>query len=61
MEPATVAQIGSDDSLVRQAFFWSVPGAKLFGNHPDLADAAKLAELLRSALQIQPSIIFAFL
>ena len=61
MEASTIAKIGSDDSLVRQEFFWSVPGSKLFGNHADLKDDDKLRALLCDALEQQPSIVFAFL
>ena len=33
---------------MRQAFFWSAPGSKLFGNHPDTKDPAKLRALLQA-------------
>lgn len=44
-----------------QAFFWSVPGSKLFGNHPDLHEPSKLSALLADAFRVQPSIVYAFL
>jgi len=56
-----VARIATEDELVRQRFFWSAPGMKLFGGHSDLQDPAKLAKLVMSALQQQPSIMTAFL
>lgn len=31
-----VVRIGEEDQLVRQPFFWSSAGMKLFGGHPDL-------------------------
>jgi len=56
-----VTQIEMDDNLVRQTFFWSAPGMKLFGGHPDLQDADKLRGTLSEALAQQPSILVAFL
>eukprot|EP00966_Prymnesium_polylepis_P041039 952442-Prymnesium_polylepis.1 len=56
-----VARIATEDELVRQRFFWSAPGMKLFGGHPDLNNPRKLAELIAEALQQQPSIVVAFL
>jgi hypothetical protein len=31
-----VRRIHEEDALVRQPFFWSAAGMKLFGDHPDL-------------------------
>ena len=54
---ATVARVETDEKLVRQAFFWSAPGSKLFGNHPDCKDPLKLRALLADAIAQQPSIV----
>lgn len=61
MEQATVRRIGDDDELVRQVFFWSAPGMKLFGGHADLREPVKLKALLEAALEQQPTIVVAFL
>ena len=61
IDAETVARIGSDDDVVRQPFFWSPAGMKLFGNHADTKDPAKLAKLLETALAGQPAILIAFL
>ena len=60
-EAQLVKRIETDDELVRQPFFWSAPGMKLFGRHPDLADPVKLKALLEDALAQQPIIVASFL
>ena len=44
-----------------QRFFWSAPGIKLFGDHPDLLIESRLTALLADAIQQQPAILSAFL
>ena len=61
MDDTVVERIRNDDELVSQTFFWSGPGMKLFGEHPDLHDEAKLTSLLRDAINQQPAILLAFL
>ena len=56
-----IDRIASDDGLVRQPFFWSAPGMKLFGGHPDLKDPRKLRVIIDEAIAQQPSILVAFL
>ena len=41
---------------MRQPFFWSDPGMKLFGGHADLKDPRKLRLIIDDALAQQPSI-----
>ena len=61
MDSLVVERIASDDRLVAQRFFWSAPGIKLFGDHPDLQDEETLTALLSDALKQQPAILSAFL
>jgi hypothetical protein len=61
MDAATVQRISEDDRLVAQRFFWSAPGLKLFGDHPDLQDEGKLTALLTDAVRQQPAILSAFM
>ena len=61
MDGALAERIRTDDDLVRQPFFWSAPGMKLFGNSPDLKDPEKLKQLLADALSQQAIIASAFL
>ena len=61
MEESLVKRIETDDELVRQIFFWSEAGMKLFGRHPDIQDKEKLRALLATALESQPIIVSAFL
>ena len=56
-----IERIAEDDDLVRQPFFWSDPGMKLFGGHADLKDPRKLRLIIDDALAQQPSILVAFL
>lgn len=56
-----IDRIASDDQLVRQRFFWSSPGMKLFGGHPDVKDPMKLRVIIDEAIDQQPSIVVAFL
>jgi len=60
-ERDVVQRIASDDGLVRQRFFWSAPGMKLFGGHPDIKDPTKLRGIIDEAIDQQPSILVAFL
>ena len=46
---------------MRQPFFWSASGVKLFGRHPDLRIPAKLRLLLEEAVAKEPGILLAFL
>ena len=61
MDPGTVASVRDDDDLVRQVFFWSASGSKLFGHGPELTHPSTLRPLLCDALGQQPSIVFAFI
>ena len=61
MDSTLVERIGTDDTLVKQAFFWSAPGMKLFGGHPDLKEESKLVVLLEASIAQQPAILVAFL
>ena len=61
IEPSLISRIATDDELVRQPFFWSEPGMKLFGRHPDVNEPARRNELLLAALEQQPIILAAFL
>ena len=45
-----IERIAEDDDLVRQPFFWSDPGMKLFGGHADLKDPRKLRLIIDDAL-----------
>ena len=60
-DPGLVERINTDEQLVRQPFFWSAPGMRLFGRHDDIHDPAKLHQLLTDALSQQAIIAAAFL
>ena len=45
MDSNLAARMRTDDDLVRQPFFWSAPGMKLFGNAPELSDPEKLKQV----------------
>lgn len=61
MDASIVGRIADDDELVRQPFFWSASGMKLFGGHPDVREPATLRPLLVDAAKQQPIIVAAFL
>ena len=56
-----VSRIHEDDSLVRQPFFWSAAGMKLFGDHPELRVTSKLHGLITEALTQEPMIVASFI
>ena len=60
-EAYVVEKIRADDALARQPFFWSAPGMKLFGGHPDLKVPEKLRQIVNEAIDQQPHILVAFL
>ena len=59
--PHPLLSAPSRHACIPQPFFWSAAGTKLFGGHPDLADAAKLRAIVDSAIEQQPQIVLAFL
>lgn len=56
-----VERIREEDSLVRQPFFWSAAGMKLFGDHPELKISAKLHALIIEALGQEAMIVASFI
>jgi hypothetical protein len=56
-----VQRIADEDTLVRQPFFWSAAGMKLFGDHPDLKVSARLHALITEALTQEAMIVASFI
>ncbi len=60
-DPTLVRRIGEEDALVRQPFFWSQAGMKLFGDHPDLKSSRSLRALISEALEQEAMIVASFI